>query len=567
MINKDDSRSDLPASVQILVVEDSEDDTDLMIDMLRKAQLNPEYLRVDNPRDLQTALGSRPWDVLITDHNIPQFDSFAVLDIARQFDADIPVIIVSGSIGEEVAVAAMQAGAHDYILKDRMSRLVPAIKRGIKEANVRRAHRQAEDTLYFLAHNDPLTKLANRVGLVSALEESLLDSRRNGTQYALLYLDLDQFRLVNDVCGHAAGDEFLVNVARELKGAVGEKDVVARMGGDAFAILLNNCDIDKAGDIAEQIRASIKATKFTWGEQVFQLGASIGVVPLNAASRNISDVLSAVDVACYAAKDMGRDRIMTISKEDRGVQQHQQEMIWTSRIHDAIERNQFRLFSQKIMSLDVTHADCREYLLRISDGNGGYIYPETFLPAAERYNLMPQVDRWVIKHVIDHLPDAGDPRASIRFVNVSGSSLMDDEFCAFVYDTIGSSKVAPLNLCFEITENAAIRRIDKVMTFVREIKRLGCKFALDDFGSGMCSLAYLKTLPADFLKIDGSFIAKILDSPIDYSIVSALQRIAQVAQMSTVAECVDRESVLARLRDIGIDYAQGFFIEEPISVT
>lgn len=554
--------TNLAISLRILVVEDSEDDTELMIHMLRKGGLDPEYMRVDNKDDLTSAIGSQQWDVLITDHNMPQFDSYAVLDVVKKTGSDIPVIIVSGSIGEEVAVAAMQAGARDYILKDRMSRLVPAIKRELKEAGVRRAHRQAEDTLYFLANNDSLTGLANRNRLLNALENALLDSRNSGSQHALLYLDLDQFRLINDVCGHAAGDEFLVKIAAQLKKAVSGKDVVARMGGDAFAVLLINCNIDEARTIAEKIRSDIKGTKFVWNGRAFRLGASIGMVPVNAESPEISEIIAAVDMACFAAKDLGRDRIMTISEEDQ-VQQHQQDMIWTSRIHDAIERNEFRLFSQKIMSLDVSHADCREYLLRLTDGNGGYILPESFLPAAERYNLMPQLDKWVLEHVVAHLPEAGDPRASIRFVNVSGSSLMDDDFCAFVYDKIGSSKVVPLNLCFEITENAVIRQMDKVMTFVKEIKRLGCKFAIDDFGSGMCSLAYLKTLPADFLKIDGSFIAKILDSPIDFSIVSALQRIAQVAHMSTVAECVDRKETLARLRDIGIDYAQGFLIDEP----
>ncbi|MDX1378561.1 MAG: EAL domain-containing protein [Anaerolineales bacterium] len=549
-------------AVRLLVVEDSEDDTELILHILRK-EFEVSYTRVEDEQGLRSALSSQTWDVVVTDHNMPQLNSFTSLALVRQTDFDVPVIILSGSIGEELAVKAMQQGAQDYVLKDKMSRLVPAIKRELKEAKNRRAQRAAEEAIRHLAFHDPLTGLPNRNMFTRILEETIQSHQAEGQTHALLYLDLDQFRLINDVCGHVAGDEYLLTVTEHMKSALDEGDVISKMGGDAFAILLRNKGLEAAEELANEIRSSIKDIVHVCHNQVFRISASIGVVLIAGQKVSSAELISAADVACYTAKDNGRDQVVVSSSSKADAYKHREEMVWTARIRDALENNKFVMAAQRIVSLDSTRTDCWEYLLRLRGDNGELILPAQFLPAAERYNLIAQIDKWVVDQVLKHLSKVEDPRTSIRFVNISSSSLMDDEFCEFVYDRVASSKALPFRLCFEITENAAIRRFEQVMAFINETKSLGCKFALDDFGSGMCSLAYLRTLPADFIKIDISFIARILDSPIDYSIVAAIQRISQLANMVTVAEGVERQDVFDRLRSMSIDYAQGYLIGRP----
>ncbi len=548
--------------VRLLVVEDSEEDTELILRMLRK-EFDLSYKRVEDERALRAALSSQNWDAVISDHNLPHLDSFTALGLVRQADFDVPVIILSSSIGEELAVTAMQQGAQDYVLKNKMSRLVPAIKRELKEAENRRAHRAAEEAIRHLAFHDPLTGLPNRNKFTNILDDIIDSSREDGTTHALLYLDLDQFRLINDVCGHTAGDQYLLTVTEYLNSVLDAEDVISKMGGDAFAILLYKKTLSEAEKLANEIRASIKDIVHVCHNQVFRISASIGVVPVQCDKASSAELISAADVACYTAKDNGRDQVVVASATKNEPQRHRDEMVWTSRIRDALANDKFVLAVQRIVALDSTRTDCWEYLLRLPGDNGELILPAQFLPAAERYNLIAQIDRWVVDNVIKHLSTVDDPRTSIRFINISSTSLMDDEFCNFVYDTVGSSSAAPYRLCFEITENAAIRRIEQVMTFINETKSLGCKFALDDFGSGMCSLAYLRTLPADFIKIDISFISRILDSPVDHSIVAAIQRISQLANMITVAEGVERQDIFDRLRSMNIDYAQGYLIGNP----
>ncbi len=554
--------------LRVLLVEDSEDDALLLERELRRHGYRPAMRRVDNATDLTQALADSAWDVVITDHNLPGFSSAAALDLVRQADLDAPVIIVSGTIGEEAAVAAMKAGAADYIMKGNMARLVPAIERELRDAEVRRKHRQAESTIRHLAYHDPLTGLTNRHQFEQRLADALATAHAANVQHALLYLDLDQFKVVNDTCGHVAGDELLKQLAVLLHGQVRETDTVARLGGDEFGILLENCPLERAQQIAAQLLRAINDYRFCWLGKSFVIGGSIGLVSINRASSSLGDLLGRADVACYAAKDLGRNRIHVFQDDDIELARRQGEMQWVSRINWALEQDRFTLYRQNIVALDGSAgAERCEVLLRLRDEAGNLVGPGAFLPAAERYNLAPAVDRWVVDHLLRFVarhgqpPDAGPARTF--FINLSGATLNDDGFDDHLRALLRETGVSPSLLCFEITETAAIANLSRAMSFIDAIRAEGCRFALDDFGSGLSSFAYLKTLPVDFLKIDGSFVRDITRDPMDRAIVEAINRIGHTVGLATVAEFVEDEATRQELVRLGVDYAQGYGLHRP----
>lgn len=552
--------------LSLLVVEDSEDDALLLARQLRKGGYVPDLLRVTRREEIISALNDRQWDVVITDHNIPGLSSEAVLEIVQEFGLDVPFIIVSGSIGEEIAVAAMKTGAHDYIMKDNLARLVPAIDRELREVQTRHAHKKAQEVIEHLAYHDALTGLTNRHEFEIRVNRVLRDRLRQHDNHALLYIDLDQFKIINDTCGHIAGDELLKQLAVLIQHAIREHDTLARLGGDEFGVLLENCNVSEATVIAGKLLGIIKDFRFSWEGKTFSIGASIGLVQFNGDMyQDMTVVLSAADMACYAAKDLGRNRVHVYNEDDANMLRRHGEMQWVSRINMALEDDRFTLYQQKIVPVAAaTELHHLEFLVRMVGEKNEVIPPGAFIPAAERYNLMTRIDHWVIQHAFRYLATLkSQDSPTLAFINLSGASLSEDGFFSFIRDQVAATGIQPQRVCFEITETAAIANLSAAVAFIQEIRAEGFRFALDDFGVGLSSFSYLKTIPVDFLKVDGSFIRDMLDDPMDAAIVESINRIGHVAGLQTIAEFVESDAILARLREIGFDLAQGYAIHMP----
>lgn len=422
--------------------------------------------------------------------------------------------------------------------------------------------REMARRLSWQASHDALTGLFNRQEFEQRLELMLEEALRDDAHHALLYLDLDQFKLVNDTCGHLAGDELLRQLSYLLKRPLRDTDTLARLGGDEFGVLLSHCHLEKAREIAVSLHKVVHDFRFVWQEKHFEVGVSIGVVPIDRQSESRAMLMSAADLACYAAKDHGRNRIHLYVPDDADMSRRHGEMGWVSRIRSALDDNRFLLYRQAIQSIqtDTPREIHTEILVRMIDVDGAVIEPGQFVPAAERYNMMTLVDRKVVEMTLTYLAHGQDAPHSVS-INLSGGSLGEEEFLEFVRSNIVSSGVDAERLCFEITETAAIANLAAAMHFMNELKKMGCRFSLDDFGSGLSSFSYLKNLPVDYLKIDGSFIRDVVDDPHDCVMVEAISRVGHVMGLKIVAEYVENAAILEQVRSLGIDYAQGHAIE------
>ncbi len=555
-----------PRPLRLLLAEDSEDDALLLTRELRRGGYRPEMTRVDTADGLRQALQAADWDLVIADHNMPGFDSLDALALVRELRADLPFIVVSGSIGEEIAVDVMKSGANDYVMKNNLARLLPAIDRELREAENRRAHALAEATIRHMAYHDSLTGLVNRAEFEHRLGDAVERARQGEGEHALLYIDLDQFKLVNDSCGHLAGDELLRRLTRHLRQAVRDSDTLARLGGDEFGVLLQNCPLPRAETIARDLLQRIRDYLFLWEDRRFRVSASVGVVRISG-DEDTQTLLSMADMACYAAKDRGRNRVHVYTASDEELSRRRNELQWIQRLRTAMQDGNLLLYRQRIAALQ-GGAGHSEVLLRMRDDDGSIISPHAFIPAAERYNLMQEIDRWVIQHACAHIAaaHAGEHPASPHgalFINLSGTSLSSDELMDFIREQLDRHRVAPGCLGFEITETAAIADFDYARRLIGELRGLGCRVALDDFGTGMSSFAYIKSLEVDYLKIDGSFVRQMLADPIDATIVEMVHRIAHMAGMKTIAEFVENDAIRQRLSALGVDFAQGYAIERP----
>jgi len=424
--------------------------------------------------------------------------------------------------------------------------------------------------LSYHASHDILTGLVNRREFESRVERALKSARARETSYALLYLDLDQFKIVNDSCGHSAGDALLGQLGALLKSKIRWRDTLARLGGDEFGVLLESCSLEDAMNSAEALRMAVGEYKFLWEERSFRLGVSIGVVPITADNEDVAALLTAADSACAAAKEAGRNRIHSFQENDIDLMRRRREMQWAARINNALEENRFELFRQTIQPLQVEEQGTHyEILLRMRDENGGIISPGLFIEAAERYGITPNIDRWVIRSAFRWLVSEADERErlSLCSINLSGQSLGDEKFLPFVVDQFQMSGIDATKICFEITETAAIASYSQANRFINALKELGCKFALDDFGTGLSSFGYLKHFPVDFLKIDGSFVKEILHDPIDREMVRSINEIGHLTGKQTIAEFAENEEIITMLRGMGVDYAQGYGVAEPKRVT
>lgn len=425
--------------------------------------------------------------------------------------------------------------------------------------------------LSYQAMYDALTGLINRHEFENRLERVINTARQDRTENALCYLDLDQFKVINDTCGHIAGDELLRQLGQVLQLNIRKRDTLARLGGDEFAVLLENCSLQQAERVASTIRQAIQEFRFAWEDKNFNIGVSIGLVPINATSESITDILRRADTACYAAKDKGRNRIHIYNPDDEELARRHGEMQWVARLNIALEKGLLQIWSQKIVPIggDLNQGEHYELLLRMEDGNGSLVSPGAFLPAAERYNISPRIDRWVITNIFDWFSRHPEEfnKLSMCSINLSGQSLSDDEFLQEILKKFNTSGLSPWKFCFEITETTAIANLSSATHFITTLKDQGCRFALDDFGSGLSSFGYLKNLPVDYLKIDGLFVKDILDDPIDLAMVKSINSIGHVMGKKTIAEFVENNAILEKLREVGVDYAQGYGIEKPVLLT
>ncbi len=422
------------------------------------------------------------------------------------------------------------------------------------------------EKIAYQASHDALTGLVNRAEFDSIIKHALISVNNGKTEYALCYLDLDQFKVVNDTCGHMAGDELLRQLGDILRLQIRKGDVLARLGGDEFGILMSNCSLDEAYHACEKLRGVVQDFQFAWEGRSFFIGVSIGISSINSCTGNVVDVLKEADAACYAAKEKGRNRVHAFRPDDEELASRQGEMQWVEKIRYAIDNNHFVLYGQLIVPVN-KHEDGLHFetLIRYKDEKGNTIPPGAFLPAAERYNMAAALDKWVLSHLFKWL--AGHPecldKLSVCSVNLSGLSLSDESMLGFIFDIFDRYSIPTHKICFEITETAAIGNLTDATKFMHQLRNKGCLFSLDDFGSGLSSFAYLKNLPVDYLKIDGFFIKDIVDDPVDLAMVKSINEVGHVMGKKTIAEFVENKEIFDLLNTLGVDYAQGYGIAKP----
>lgn len=427
------------------------------------------------------------------------------------------------------------------------------------------AKKMAAEMSYQASH-DLLTGLLNRAAFEVRLDTTLAidDPTACGV---VLCLDLDQFKVVNDTCGHAAGDQLLKQVTALLTQEVRKQDTLARLGGDEFAVLLEDCPLEPAQRVAEAMRQRINELHFVWDGRSFQLTVSIGLVPFKARQYNRSDLLRVADSACYVAKEAGRNRVHVYDDADTAVATRKGELDWFSRLQKALTEDRFVLYAQRIASIQENGGgyECVEVLIRLQDDEGKIVAPMAFIPAAERYGLMPSIDRWVISKALQmHAGFAKHYKLPARFsINLSGASMIDTSLVNFVRQQLKTHRVAPELVCFEITETAAVANFDLAVQLMHGMRELGCRFALDDFGAGMSSFTYLKRLPVDYVKIDGAFVKDMSNDAVDFAMVEAIHNVAHRMGLRTVAEFVQNDTTIEMLRGLGVDYVQGYGVEKP----
>jgi diguanylate cyclase (GGDEF)-like protein len=478
------------------------------------------------------------------------------------------------------AVEQISNGELGVQVNDIESGEVQALARGINSMsdslktareNLQEKIRSATEQLTYQATHDTLTGLINRREFEARLEQAFTTAHQFGNVHALFFMDLDQFKVVNDTCGHAAGDELLRQIGHQLRQKIRDRDILARIGGDEFTVLLENCHLDHAVEVAQELRQAVQNFRFDWEDRVFAIGASIGIVMITHASESAAMSLSQADSACYTAKDLGRNRIYVFSDDDAKRHERVGAVEWVTRITHAFQERRFVLYCQSILPLRrASEGDpyLFEILLRMRGKDGEIIMPTQFIAPAEQFNQMQAVDRWVIEEsfsVLQRLLKStrADSVKPIFSINLSGSSLCDERFAGFLRQKLEEMDIPPASACFEITETAAIRNFPHAIKLIEHFKHLGCRFVLDDFGAGLSSFNYLKHLPVNGIKIDGAFVRGMDGNRMDYTMVQAINNIGHALGLYTTAEFVEDDATMRKLLALEVDYAQGNWVQRP----
>jgi diguanylate cyclase (GGDEF)-like protein/PAS domain S-box-containing protein len=435
------------------------------------------------------------------------------------------------------------------------------------------SHEQAlRHELSWQAAHDPLTGLINRREFDIQFARALANAKHTNEKDALLYMDLDQFKLVNDTCGHVAGDELLRQLTFILQSKMRGSDIFSRLGGDEFAVLLIGCSLNQAHYLADELRQAVKNFRFVWDHHIFEIGVSIGLVPLDASTLSAAEAMSAADRACYIAKEQGRNKVHVFQANDLALAERHGEMLWIAKLNHAFRHKRFLLYCQPIMPLNGAGDAHTEILLRLLDEDGALISPGAFIPAAERYDQINSLDRWVIENSLRYLHSkkqlavdgknrsTGHSEITQYSINLSGASLGAEGLLEFIERRFSDYNIDPTSICFEITETAVVRNIIAAKKLMTQLRKLGCRFALDDFGSGLSSFSYLKNFPVDYLKIDGSFIKEAANDAVNRAMVESINHVGHIMGIKTIAEFVEDETILWTVREIGLDYAQGHAI-------
>jgi len=548
-------------ALRVLLVEDSEDDAALVVRELTRGGYEVTFRRADTAEALIASLEDARWDLVIGDFSMPQFSGTAALTIVREFDAEMPFIFVSGTIGEDVAVAAMRSGAQDYIMKGSLKRLVPAVERELREVAIRRSRKRAEERLAHLAYHDVLTDLPNRVLLNDRLTQAILASQRSGDPIALMVLDLDHFKAVNDSLGHHAGDRMLQEVAVRLRALLRATDTVARLGGDEFALMLLDTDLQNATLMARKLLNRL-SEPYVIDDRPFVVSASIGIAGFPEHGTAADSVLQKADIAMYVAKSGGLG--VAVYAPDRDRQAHRR-LTLTTELREAIERDQFVCHYQPIVSLETNAVIRVEALARWQHPAQGLLGPEEFISLAEQTGLIEPLTMLLIDKVLTQWAAPGARFPVPIAVNLSAKHLRDPDLPDRVADLLRLHDAAPSTLALEITENSIMSDPDRSIACLTRLRDMGISVAVDDFGTGYSSLSYLRDLPVDELKIDRTFVSG--PRARDTAIVRSTIELAHNLGLTVVAEGVESRAVHDRLRELGCDAAQGVFFAAPDSAS
>ena len=548
--------------LRVLIVEDSENDALLLLRGLSRGGFEPEFKRVETPEAMAAALSAQPWDIIVSDYSMPHFSGLAALWVLKQSGLDLPFILVSGTIGEDVAVEAMKAGAHDYVMKGNLQRLGTAIERELREAEVRKERKQTEERLKYLAQYDPLTNLPNRNLLYERMEQALVSSRHESKPLALILMDLDHFKEINDTIGHHAGDLLLQQVGLRLQGALRKTDTVARLGGDEFGVLLPGVDEEGATLAARQLLKALEPP-FVIGELTMHARASIGIAFFPTHGEDRDTLMRRADIAMYLAKQSANGYAVYSPEHDS---YSPERLALIAELHRTIDNNQLFLAYQPKINLGTGTITGLEALARWQHPKIGLIPPDQFIPMAERTGFIKSLTLWGLKAALSQSRywlqhGVGVPVS----VNLSARILHDGGFPDRMEELLESYGIAPEQLELEITESVIMTDPAHALDILTRISRMGVGLSIDDFGTGYSSLAYLKKLPVNAVKIDKSFVIHMIKDQSDAQIVRSTIELAHNLGLKVIAEGIETREVWDRLVALGCDEGQGYYMSRPIA--
>ena len=548
--------------LRLLLVEDSENDAMLLLRGLFRGGFEPEFERVDTPEAMSAALTAQSWDIVISDYSMPKFNGLAALWVLQQSGLDIPFILVSGTIGEDLAVEAMKAGAHDYVMKGNLQRLNTAIERELREAAGRRERKKAEERLRYLAKYDPLTNLPNRNLLYELLEQTLVSAHQESKRFALMLIDLDRFKDINDTMGHQTGDFLLQQVGSRLRGALRDSDTVARLGGDEFGILLPRIDDEDATLAAHKLLKTLEPP-FTLSELAMDVRASIGIVFFPQHGNNSDTLIRRADIAMYLAKETGAGYAVYSPGRDS---YSPERLTLMAELHRAIDNNQLFLVYQPKINLQTGRVTAVEALARWQHPKNGLIPPDQFIPMAERTGFIKSLTMWGLSAGLSQAHDWSQQGFKIPVsVNLSARILDDGSFPDALEELLRTHQVGPDQLELEITESVIMEDPAHALEILTRISRMGVALSIDDFGTGYSSLEYLKKLPVNTVKIDKSFVIHLTKDENDAQIVRSTIELAHNLRLKVVAEGVENREVWDRLVVLKCDEAQGYYMSRPLA--